>query len=139
MKRSISILAALAIVLAMGASSASAQDSWTGTWEVQIVNLTTQQVMTPFLLATHSHDAMIFYPGTPASEALEALAEGGDTMPLKMALEGMSSVMSVETGMAMTPCGTQGHLPDHRRRHAPLLDGGLHARPDERRLRRGDG
>ena len=48
---------------------------------------------------------MIFTPGMPASEALEAVAEGGDTMPLQMMLEGMSSVMSVETGMAMTPPG----------------------------------
>ncbi|MXZ71562.1 MAG: hypothetical protein F4Z04_08695 [Acidobacteria bacterium] len=110
MKRSISILAVLAVVFAMGASSASAQDSWTGMWEVKVVNLTTQQVMTPFLLATHSHDSMIFTPGMPASEGLEAIAEGGDTMPLQMMLEGMSSVMSVETGMAMTPPGRSATL-----------------------------
>lgn len=105
MNRSISILAVLAIVLAMGASSASAQDTWTGRWEVQVTNLTTNQVMTPFLLVTHSHDAMLFTPGMPASEGVEAIAEGGDTMPLQMALEGMASVMSIETGMAMTPAG----------------------------------
>ncbi len=110
MKRSISILAVLAIVLPLSASSVAAQDSWTGVWEVQITNMTTMQVMTPFLLASHSHDAMIFTPGMPASEALEALAEGGDTMPLRMMLEGMSSVMSVETGMAMTPPGHRATL-----------------------------
>lgn len=105
MKRSISILAVLAIVLAMGASTASAQDSWTGRWEVQVTNLTTNQVMTPFLVVSHSHEAMLFTPGMPASEGLEALAEGGDTMPLQMALGGMASVMSIETSMGMTPPG----------------------------------
>ena len=109
MKRSLSILVLAALALGVSVSDVDAQ-TWTGRWEVQVTNLTTMQVMTPFLVVSHSHDAMLFTPGMPASSELETLAETGDVMPLKMMLEGMASVMSVETGMAMTPAGQRATL-----------------------------
>ena len=109
MRRPLSILVLAALALTVSASDVDAQ-TWTGRWEVKVTNLTTNQVMTPFLVATHTDDTMIFTPGMAASAELEALAEGGDVMPLQMALTGMSSVMSVETGTAMTPPGKRATL-----------------------------
>ena len=74
-------------------------------WQIQVTNLTTGQYFTPILAATHTSEAMVFRPGMSASAELKALAEGGDTMPLEMALDRMSSVMSVEAGAGLTPPG----------------------------------
>ena len=56
------------------------------TYEVTIINLTRGQVFTPQLLATHRASVRLFELGQPASQALEILAEGGDTAPLTMSL-----------------------------------------------------
>lgn len=92
------------VVAPVFGTGAEAQ-TWTGVWQVRVTNLTTGQYFTPVLAATHTADAMIFQPGMEASAELQALAEGGDVMPLEMALDGMSSVMSVETGMGLTMPG----------------------------------
>jgi len=52
------------------------------TYEIRITNLTPGQSFTPILGATHSADASVFVPGTPASLELKALAESGDVAPL---------------------------------------------------------
>ena len=105
------LVATLALALAFGVvvspviEPGAAAQTWTGMWQVRVTNLTTGQYFTPVLAATHSADAMVFAPGMQASAELQALAEGGDVMPLRMALEGMSSVMAVETGMGLMPPG----------------------------------
>ncbi len=58
-------------------------------YEVSITNLTKAQTFTPQLIATHAHSVHLFTPGQPATEALEILAEGGDTAPLTDALEAL--------------------------------------------------
>lgn len=90
-------IAVLTIALAVFASPAFAQ--WTGTYMVRVTNLTAAQHFTPILAATHGEDTYIYMPGMPASEELEALAEGGDTMPLAMMLAGKA--MSIETTMGL--------------------------------------
>ena len=104
MKRLVTIFA-LAVVLLPALGSDAAAQTWTGMWEVRVTNLTTGQYFTPVLAATHSADVMLFQPGMEASAELKALAEGGDVMPLQMALEGMTAVMSVEIGPGLTPPG----------------------------------
>ena len=51
-------------------------------YEVTITNLTRGQTFTPQLVLTHDKSVKIFEAGEPATEALELLAEGGDTGPL---------------------------------------------------------
>ncbi len=54
-----------------------------GTWEVTVTNLTQAQLFTPLVLIAHEDDYRMFSPGQPASEALEVMAEGGDTSGLQ--------------------------------------------------------
>ena len=53
-----------------------------GTWEVTITNLTQAQLFTPLVAIAHVADYQMFRPGEAASEALEVMAEGGDTSGL---------------------------------------------------------
>lgn len=47
------------------------------TYRVTITNLTDGQLLTPFVVATHSGSTTIFRPGEPASPGLQSLAENG--------------------------------------------------------------
>lgn len=69
-----------AMGLAAASTLATAQPGMN--FEVTITNLTPGQTFTPQLVVTHSRDYLMFRLGEPASEALEILAEGGDTAPL---------------------------------------------------------
>ncbi|MCZ6618870.1 MAG: spondin domain-containing protein [Gammaproteobacteria bacterium] len=51
-------------------------------FEVTITNVTRAQAFTPQLVVTHTSEVSIFALGTPASLALEVMAEGGDTSGL---------------------------------------------------------
>jgi hypothetical protein len=51
-------------------------------YEVTVTNLTAHQVFTPLLIVSHPHDTQLFQVGQPASEALEQVAESGDTSAL---------------------------------------------------------
>lgn len=51
-------------------------------YEVTITNITQGQTFTPQLVISHDSSFRMFTLGEPASTALEALAEGGDTGPL---------------------------------------------------------
>jgi hypothetical protein len=72
-------LAAVALALALAVAWPSltgpgaAAQSWTGMWVVRVHNLTTGQLFTPVLAATHTDAAMIFAPGMEASAELKAL------------------------------------------------------------------
>jgi len=94
-------IAVLTFALALASSTAFAQ--WTGTYMVRVTNLTAGQLFTPIIAATHGDDTYIYMPGMPASEELEALAEGGNTMPLEMMLNGRA--MSIETTMGLLEPG----------------------------------
>ncbi len=65
-------------------------------YEVTITNLTRGQTFTPILVASHKRGVRLFEAGQPASDALAAMAEGGDTGPLEMQLE--DSGRLVDTG-----------------------------------------
>ena len=97
MKRAL-VAAMLALALVCIGSSARSNlfaQEWTGTYLVTVTNLTSGQHFTPILAATHGDDVSLFASGMVASDELRMLAEGGDTMPLAMALRGKA--MSVET------------------------------------------
>ena len=49
------------------------------TFTVTVTNLTANQPMSPVILAAHASDAMLWNTGEMASEAIEKMAEGGDT------------------------------------------------------------
>ncbi len=49
------------------------------TFTVTVINLTANQPMSPVILAAHASDAMLWNAGEMASEAIEKMAEGGDT------------------------------------------------------------
>ncbi|MGI2174165.1 spondin domain-containing protein [Shewanella ulleungensis] len=49
------------------------------TFTVTVTNLTANQPMSPVILAAHASDAMLWNAGEMASEAIEKMAEGGDT------------------------------------------------------------
>ncbi len=72
---------AAAMVAASASFSALADDSPV-MYEVSVTNLTRGVSFTPILVATHRPEVQIYTLGQPASEALAAMAEGGDTGPL---------------------------------------------------------
>lgn len=76
------VAAVLAAVLLLVGSIASADGSYNRKYEVTITNLTPGQTFTPQLVATHSAKVSLFELGKPAGDAMEVLAEGGDTAPL---------------------------------------------------------
>jgi Spondin_N len=69
----------------------SPSNSGVESYEISITNLTPGQTFTPQLLVAHPANISLFQIGEPASMELEILAEGGDTMPLTMAVEGVVS------------------------------------------------
>ncbi len=71
-----------ASVLALAACSMS-QNLLAQDYEVTVTNLTRGQSFTPILAASHTSGIKLFTLGQPASAPLAALAEGGDTQPLK--------------------------------------------------------
>lgn len=58
-------------------------------YKITITNITKGQTFTPVLAATHKASVSLFKLGDPASEALEILAEGGNTGPATEALEAL--------------------------------------------------
>jgi hypothetical protein len=79
------ILGAAAVATCL---TAVAHEPHNVTYNVTITNLTVGESFTPFLVASHrSAHNLLFTPGQAASDELAALAEGGDTAPLKAVLE----------------------------------------------------
>lgn len=64
-------------------------------YEVTITNLTHAQAFTPILVASHGKGVKLFELGSPASNELSALAEGGDVAPLTYALQANHKVRDV--------------------------------------------
>lgn len=59
-------------------ASFAAPAAMAATVEVEITNLTNSIYFTPLLVATHKQHTGLFEVGTPATEGLQAMAEGGD-------------------------------------------------------------
>ncbi len=58
------------------------------TWEVTVTNLTPAQTFTPIVVMAHTRDYDLMELGSPASEAVEAMAEGGSTALIEQEAEG---------------------------------------------------
>jgi len=76
MKKAVLVL--LATMMASGTVFAASEK----TYEVTVTNTTGGQAFTPIIAATHSSMISFFELGQAASDELEMLAEGGNTMPL---------------------------------------------------------
>jgi hypothetical protein len=84
--------------------------AWAGgskTYEVTITNITSGQIFTPVLAATHNSDISLFELAGMASEPLEIQAEGGNPMPLKAWWDSSSEVLDtvVLDGVVIPPGG----------------------------------
>jgi hypothetical protein len=92
-----------AATLLAGATLAQAQTAGK-TFAVTITNITKGVSFTPVLAATHSDDIAFFEVGTPASEELSIIAEGGNIVPLMDLLLVSDAVADVEaTGDLLGP------------------------------------
>lgn len=76
-----------------------------GRFEVIVTNLTSGQVFTPILVASHKQGVHLFMVGQPASVQLEQLAESGDVNPLSVTLMGNPNVLDVTDSGAPLPPG----------------------------------
>ncbi|MCP5118133.1 MAG: hypothetical protein GY953_45545, partial [bacterium] len=70
-------------------------------YQLTITNLTSGQVLTPILVASHEKGVKLFTPGGGAPVELEMLAEGGSTAAMMALLDAMPEVGDVtDTGGA---------------------------------------
>ena len=82
------LLYSTTVVAAMLVSlTAMAGNKNPGKYKVTVTNLTKAQSFTPVLVASHGRGLSILTLGSPASEELAALAEGGDIVPLSNQLQ----------------------------------------------------
>lgn len=96
-------IACAAAVASIGfASTASAFGK---SYTVSITNITKGIYFTPFLVTTHSSAADLFEVGTPASEELGVMAEGGDVSGLVSVLEASGQARSIATGEGLLAPG----------------------------------
>ena len=89
MNRMIYRAALLALPLSLSAAVQA------GNYQITITNLTHAQSFTPVLAASHKAGNPIFVAGHAASPELEAVAEGGDTVPLSEMLEGSDDTWDI--------------------------------------------
>ncbi len=78
-------------------------------YEVTVTNLMLAgQPLSPPVATTHSADVVMFRLGETASEALNAIAQSGDPMPMVELLEGLETGITdvVNVGRPLTPAGT---------------------------------
>ena len=106
MFKSRSLVAALAVasptVFAQSIDVSNFQNqNATASYEVTLTNITPGQTFTPQFVVTHPSDIALFQLGEPASMPLEIMAEGGDTMPLEMAVDGVATYAGTIPGLLM--------------------------------------
>jgi len=96
-KRSILTLAGIAIAM-LGITTSTFANYYnynrTTTYKVTVQNVTKGVIFTPVLTATHRNSVSFYDVGSPASEQLAAIAEGGDVGPLKEFLDGATSIVT---------------------------------------------
>ncbi len=86
----------VAFVTALICSSSSALASGYSTFHVTITNITNAINFTPILVASHRRPVTIFELGSPASDDLTAIAEGGDVVPMTITLNANRRVVDVQ-------------------------------------------
>lgn len=82
------------------ASTVRAEDD---VYQVTITNLTRGTLFTPVLVVSHKRGLKLFTAGTPASEGLAQLAEGGATAPLLAELEASGKVVDSAVSDPLPP------------------------------------
>lgn len=87
----LAVTAALAVSL-FAVSASAGNDK---TYKVTVTNLTTGQIMTPYVVATHQGSLNLFQVGSAASHGLQEVAENGNVPALVAELEGNSAVGDV--------------------------------------------
>ncbi len=80
----------------------------TATFEVTVTNLTNAQPLSPVAVIAHQAGYSVFDIGSPATEGLEMLAEGGDNSALIAAASGNADVIATASGAApIGPAGSE--------------------------------
>ena len=102
MKRITIITVILALAISLVSVDAFA-DRKKAHYELTVTNITKGLLFTPILLLAHKKGVNLFTPGSPASEALEELAEGGNTVPLTTMLSMNPKVGPIMTIGALGP------------------------------------
>lgn len=74
-------------------------------YHVTITNLTNAISFTPILVASHRRGVSIFELGAPASDAITAIAEGGDTSLLAAALGDNPRVVDIQSTAGLLGAG----------------------------------
>lgn len=97
MKRAVTIVIAVAVVLGMAAATEAQEGQ---SVNVYITNLS-KQIISPPLVMSHTWKVAIFVPGLPATEELTVLAEDGDPAPLAEMLAEHEEVFDVDVAAGM--------------------------------------
>ena len=84
------------LAVALVAFSIPAAAGGSSTYQVTVTNLTHSTNFTPILVASHRRPVSIFELGSPASDELAAVAEGGNLAPLTAVLEADPQVVDVQ-------------------------------------------
>ena len=87
---------ALLSSIAFGISNAQASGG-EGMYAVTVTNLTRGETFTPIMVATHTKGTHVFTMGSPASDELAAIAEGGDFGPLSTQLTDSGAAYDIQT------------------------------------------
>ncbi len=91
--KKITIHKAIATAL-LSTAALSASTSYAADFDVQIQNLTSGIVFTPFVVAAHAENTSLFTVGEPASPEIQAMAEGGDISGLAATLSSIGATQS---------------------------------------------
>jgi hypothetical protein len=96
-------LKSLAVISALLAASQVSATGWNSdnVYEVTVTNITKSIIFTPVMIAAHSEKIDFFEVGEAASAALERVAEGGDTGPIKAMFTGSADEVIETTGLLM--------------------------------------
>ena len=98
-------LMAVSGALAFAGPAQAMNDDDNVIYKITVTNITSGQVFTPLLAASHRRGIKLFTLGEPAGEALATLAESGETAPLRALLEGSPKVLEVATAGGALPPG----------------------------------
>ncbi len=116
MRHALTAAAVSGLLLTSSAASAGGSASY----HVTITNITNSINFTPILVTSHRKGVSLYELGTPASDELAAIAEGGDTAPLTAVLEDDPRVADVQNsgdllgpGQSVTVTVTAKHGASH--------------------------
>lgn len=84
-----------ALAASQAEKSANAADADVHRYRVTLENLSTGQVFSPGVLATHTKDVTVWTPGQPASEGIRIIAEDGDQTRAVADVRAMAGVFAV--------------------------------------------